>query len=135
MGNKVPNKLLSMFRMKCPNCRKGNMFTNKSIFPLKEVLEMPTNCPVCDQKFEIEVGFWYGTGYVSYAMCVALIFIFAVLYALIIGFSWKDNSIYIFMPIVVGLLVLLQPFIMRLSRVFYLYVFVKFGEGQTIKSE
>lgn len=135
MPNKTPNRFLSMVRMKCPNCHKGNMYSNPGIFPLNKLLDMPERCPVCNQKYEIEIGFWYGTGYVSYAISVGMIFILAVLYALIVGFSWKDNSIYIFVGVMIGALVVLQPWIMRYSRVLYLYVFVKFGRGQTLKSE
>lgn len=126
---------MSMARMKCPNCHKGNMYTNPGIFPLNKLLDMPERCPVCNQKYEIEVGFWYGTGYVSYAISVSMIFLLAVLYALTVGFSWKNNSIYIFVGVMIAALVVLQPWIMRYSRVLYLYVFVKYGRGQTLKSE
>ena len=34
---------------------------------------MHDNCPECGQKFDLEQGFWYGTGYVSYALAVAII--------------------------------------------------------------
>jgi len=135
MSERVPNRFVSMVGMKCPNCHKGNMYTNKSIFPLGKLLDMPERCPVCNQKYEIELGFWYGTGYVSYAISVAMIFIIAVLYSLIVGFSWKDNSIYIFLGVMIASLAIFQPWIMRYSRVLYLYVFVKCGRGQTLKSE
>lgn len=135
MSERVPNRFVSMVGMKCPNCHKGNMYTNKSVFPLGKLLDMPERCPVCNQKYEIELGFWYGTGYVSYAISVAMIFIIAVLYSLIVGFSWKDNSIYIFLGVMIASLAIFQPWIMRYSRVLYLYVFVKYGRGQTLKSE
>jgi len=135
MNNKAPNKYLSMAGMKCPNCRKGKMFSQKGIFPLKNLLDMPERCEVCNQKFEIEPGFWYGTGYVSYAISVGLIFCLAVIFALTVGFSWKNNSIYIFIGIMITAMVVLQPWIMRYSRVLYLYVFVKYKRGQTLRSE
>ena len=128
MSERVPNRFVSMVGMKCPNCHKGNMYTNKSIFPLGKLLDMPERCPVCNQKYEIELGFWYGTGYVSYAISVAMIFIIAVLYSLIVGFSWKDNSIYIFLGVMIASLAIFQPWIMRYSRVLYLYVFVKYAK-------
>lgn len=135
MSEKIPNRFVSMVGMKCPNCHKGNMYTNKSIFPLGKLLDMPERCPVCNQKYEIELGFWYGTGYVSYAISVAMIFVIAVLYSVIVGFSWKDNSIYIFLGVMIASLAIFQPWIMRYSRVLYLYVFVKHGRGQTMRSE
>jgi len=135
MSNKMPNRFLSMLGMKCPNCHKGNMFTNKSVFPLNKILDMPERCSVCNQKYEIELGFWYGTGYVSYAISVGTIFILALIFGLTYGFSYKNNSIYIFIGVMISCLVLFQPWIMRYSRVLYLYVFVKYGRGQTLKSE
>jgi|LakMenEpi03Aug12_release.lakeMendotaPanAssembly.Ray.scaffolds.fasta_scaffold14616_2 uncharacterized protein (DUF983 family) len=131
---KAPNRMLSMLQMKCPNCHKGPLYKNKSVWPLNKMMDMPDNCPVCGQKYEIEVGFWYGTGYVSYALSVGLIAMLAIAYAVLVGFSWKDNSIFIFIGVMIGALVIMQPWIMRYSRVLYIYVFVKYGRGQTLKS-
>lgn len=125
MANK-PGLLSSITGMKCPNCRKGPMFINKSIFPLKEMMQMPKNCPVCGQKMELEIGFYYGTGYVSYGLSVAIAVFNIVWYAVLVGFSWKDNSVWWYLGITVGMLLLLQPWMMRLSRVLYLYMFVKY---------
>jgi uncharacterized protein (DUF983 family) len=122
-----PHTLSSILQMKCPNCRKGNMYLNKSIFPLKEMMNMPERCPVCGQKMEIEVGFYYGTGYVSYGLSVAIAVFNIVWYAVLVGFSWKDNSVWWYLGITVTMLILLQPLLMRLSRVLYLYMFVKYG--------
>lgn len=124
-----PNLLSSILGMKCPNCRKGNMYSHKSIFPLKKMMDMPERCPVCGQKMEIEVGFYYGTGYVSYALSVAIAIFNAVWFALFVGFSFRNNSIWWYLGITVGMLVLLQPLLMRLSRVLYLYMFVKYGSS------
>ena len=87
---------------------------------------MPDHCPNCDLRFELETGFWFGTGYVSYAVSVALMFIMAVIFALTYGFTWRDNSIFIFIGIMISGLIILQPFIMRFSRVLYIYFFVKY---------
>jgi uncharacterized protein (DUF983 family) len=132
---KARNRFLSMLKMKCPNCHQGNMFSNKSIFPLKHFMQMPEKCNVCGQKYELEVGFWYGTGYVSYAISVGLIAVLAVLFSIFYGFSWRDNSIFIFIGVMIVGMVVFQPFIMRYARVLYLYFFVKYGKGQKYKSE
>jgi uncharacterized protein (DUF983 family) len=121
-----PNILTSILGLKCPNCRKGHMYTNKSIFPLGKMMEMPERCPVCGQKMELEVGFYYGTGYVSYGLSVAIAIFNIVWYAVLVGFSWKDNSVFWYLGITIVMLILLQPLIMRLSRVLYLYMFVKY---------
>ena len=48
------------------------MFQTKSSYQLKTFMKMYEKCPVCEQRMEIEVGFYYGTAYVSYALTVAL---------------------------------------------------------------
>ena len=96
---------------------------------------MPERCAVCGQRMELEVGFYYGTGYVSYALTVALLAICFVAYALIFGLSYKDNSIYYALGSSIALVMVLQPWLMRISRVLYLYMFVKYGKGATLKTE
>jgi len=87
---------------------------------------MPEKCPVCGQPFELEVGFWYGTGYVSYALTVAMTAASLVAWWLIIGLSTDDNRFFWWLGINSVALIVLQPWIMRLSRVIYLYFFVSY---------
>jgi hypothetical protein len=46
-----------------------------------------------------------------------------------VGFSWKDDSVWWYLGITVAMLIVLQPLLMRLSRVLYLYMFVKYGSS------
>ena len=108
------------------------MFITPGIFPLKQLLQMPERCQVCGQKMELEPGFYYGTGYVSYGLSVGFLIAMAVIFSLTYGFSYKDNSVYMFMAIAVAVLILLQPWMMRMSRVLYLYLFVKYGKGAKV---
>ncbi|MBV8255845.1 MAG: DUF983 domain-containing protein [Chitinophaga sp.] len=125
-----PNYFLSMLTMKCPRCRKGPMFkdSNPFHFKLSKIFDMHDNCPVCGQKYELEAGFWFGTGYVSYALSVAFSVFNLIWYAVFFGISWRDNSILIWLGINGVLLVLIQPWLMRLSRAIYLYFFVYYDE-------
>ncbi len=135
MSDHKPALLPSLLKMKCPNCRKGDMFCNRSIFPFKDMLKMPDKCPECGQKMELEVGFYYGTGYVSYGLTLALMAASFILYAIILGLSYKDNSIFYALGVGVGAAIVLQPWLMRMSRVLYLYMFVKYGKGSMVKSQ
>ena len=55
---------------------------------------MHKNCPECGQPTEIEVGFYYGTGYVSYALTVALSVASFVAWYVVIGMSVDDNRFF-----------------------------------------
>ena len=96
---------------------------------------MPDRCKVCGQKMELEIGFYYGTGYVSYGLTVALIAACFVAYWVVLGLSYKDYSIYYALGFAVAMALILQPWLMRISRVIYLYMFVKYGKGATMKSQ
>ena len=99
------------------------------------MLDMPDRCTVCGQKMELEVGFYYGTGYVSYGLSVGLFFFNLIWYWLIFGISYKDNSVFYYLITSITIVVLLQPWLMRISRVLYLYMFVKYDKGSAFISE
>ncbi len=124
-----PNYLWSLFTMKCPRCRRGHMFANTNPWNLKKTLAMKDKCDVCSQPFELEPGFWYGTGYVSYALSIAYMAITLVAWWVIIGFSVDDNRFFVWMAFAVISLIILQPWLMRFSRALYLYFFVKYNEN------
>ncbi|MBC9913527.1 DUF983 domain-containing protein [Chitinophaga varians] len=131
MEHKRPNYFVSLLTMKCPKCRRGDMFKDKNPFHLKfsKIFNMYDNCPVCGQKYELETGFWFGTGYVSYALSVAFSVFNLIWYALFFGITWRDNSIFIWLGVNGVLLVLIQPWLMRISRVIYLYFFVYYDDS------
>jgi hypothetical protein len=87
---------------------------------------MHEKCPECGQPFELEVGFWYGTGYVSYALSFALSVATFIAWWVLVGLSTEDHRFFWWMGLNAVLLVLLQPWLMRLSRVIYLYFFVSY---------
>lgn len=66
------NYLGATLQCRCPRCREGKLFSRAFNFRYRGNLDMPPACPVCGQPTEIEVGFYYGTGYVSYALTIAL---------------------------------------------------------------
>ena len=103
------------------------MFTNRNPWNLKKVFSMPQRCPECGQPYELEPGFWYGTGYVSYALSVLYLIITFVLWWIFIGFSVTDNRFFWWMGTAVTSLIILQPWLMRFSRALYLYFFVKYN--------
>ena len=126
-----PNYLWSIFTMKCPRCRRGPMFSDPNPWKLRRTMKMPDKCPECGQVYELEIGFWYGTGYVSYGLAFLFSVITFFAWWLIIGLSTEDNRFFWWMGINGLLLVLLQPWLMRFSRAVYLYIFVKYDPDYT----
>lgn len=109
------------------------MFNDYSAYNLKHTLDMPENCPVCGQKMEPEVGFWYGTGYVSYALTVAISVATFIASVILFHVSFMDNSILWWLGINSVFLIIIQPWLMRFSRTMYLYFFVRYDEDYEIK--
>ena len=124
--------MLSVLGNKCPRCRKGNLFTSRNPYNLKKITEMPEACPVCGQVTELEVGFYYGTGFVSYALSILFSIISLLLWIGTIGISLKDNRIFWWLGINIVLTILIQPLLMRLSRSVWIAFFVKY-EGKTAR--
>jgi len=108
------------------------MFTNSNpfkILKLSHIFDMPDKCPVCRQKFDLEAGFWFGTGYVSYALAVAVSVATFIAWLVFIGVSTDDNRIFWWLGTNTVVLVITQPWLMRLSRVLYIRFFVKYDEN------
>jgi len=140
MSNKTKPKkhsyLWTVLNHKCPHCRDGNMFQDKSSFHLKSFMKMNERCLVCGQKTEIELGFYYGTGYVSYALTVAFSVSTFVAWWVLIGFSVDDNRVFWWLGTNAVLMLLIQPYLMRLSRGIWLSFFVKYhADWQSEKNE
>jgi uncharacterized protein (DUF983 family) len=128
-NSKNVSLLKSVFTNKCPHCRKGNLFTGANPYHLKTTMKMPDVCPVCGQKYELQSGFYFGTGFVSYALAVLLSGISFVLWWFIIGMSVSDNRIWWWLITNTLLLVLLQPMLQRLSRSIWIAFFVRYEPG------
>ncbi len=118
--------LLSTLACHCPRCRQGRLFKNPVSIGLKKNMAMHKNCEVCGQPTEKEPGFYYGTGYVSYALAVAISVATFVAWFILIGMSVHDNRFFYWLITNAVVLVLLQPWLMRLSRSIWISWFVKY---------
>lgn len=128
-----PNYLLSVLDNRCPRCRTGRIFRSPNPYRLGQVVAMVEACPACGQPTEIETGFYYGTGYVSYALTVAFSVASFVAWWVLIGFSLQDDRFFWWLGTNAGLLILLQPPIMRLSRSIWLSWFVRYDPEWRIR--
>jgi len=120
------SRFSSIVGNKCPRCREGNLFLHNSAYRLKGVTDMPEHCPVCGQQYELQTGFYFGTGYVAYGLSVALIALSCVVWSIFLGIPFKDNSVFTWLAVTGVLLIALQPLLQRLSRSIWIAIFVKY---------
>ena len=125
--DRKPGYLWSLLRHKCSRCRTGDMFLVQNSYNLRAFMKMNDRCPVCDQVMEIEVGFWYGTSYISYALAVALSVASCIAWWGLIGFSLNDSRFFWWMGFNLVALVITQPYLMRLSRAIWLSFFARYN--------
>lgn len=111
---------------RCPRCREGKLFKHPVSFRFKKTMEMNKECPVCNQPTEIEVGFYYGTSYVSYLLTVGLSVLTFIAWYLLIGMSTSDNRFFFWLGFNAIFLLFLQPWLMRVSRSLWISWFVKY---------
>lgn len=117
--------ILSLLKCKCPRCREGNMFQHENSYS-KGFMKMKETCEVCGQYFDIEVGFYYGSSYVSYALTVGLSVVTFIAWWILIGISYSDNRVFLWLILNTVLILALQPPLMRLARTGWLAFFVKY---------
>ncbi len=119
-----------LIKMKCPNCRIGKAFVNDSVFPLSKTLRLVNYCSVCGQKMVNETN--NGPG-INYAFTVILFFLNLVWYVPIFGIDYYDDGIYYFMAASTAVIILLQPWMLRYSRMVYLYLSVPYQSNRRLK--
>lgn len=125
MCNKfTPGKYNAMLQGKCPRCQSGKMFKHNTLS--KGFMKMYENCPVCDLRFEIEPGFFWGAMYVSYGITCAILLILGGA-TLLLG---NDPDFWVYIGIIVPAFIIASPFTYRYSRILMIYFFapVQFEE-------
>ena len=115
-----------VFANKCPRCRQGSLFVNPNPYDLQTTMRMPEACPACGQKFELQTGFYFGTGFVSYGVTVLFSGITFVIWWFTIGMSIRDNRVWEWLGLNAALLISLQPPIQRLARSIWIALFVHY---------
>lgn len=127
--------ITSIVTCKCPRCREGYMFVKPDAYS-KGFMKMHNTCQVCGQPFDLEVGFYYGSSYVSYALSVAISVGSLIVWWLSIGLSVQDNRIFYWMGFNAVLLISIQPLLMRIARSGWLNFFVHYDSNwKNVKAE
>lgn len=126
---KKGTKLYSIFNNKCPKCHDGDFYVDKNPLHLKNILKIHDKCAKCDLRYMIEPSFYHGAMYVSYGLSVGTS-IAIVIISTLLGF----DLIISFIAVFVGL-VLFTPFMLKLSRIIYINMFVTYSKKEDNSSE
>ena len=121
-------KINSILQGTCPRCHQESMYCSKNLFNFSTLLKMNNNCSRCKLQYQLEPSFFYGAMYVSYGLNVTLM----VGVFIICFFIFNAGVGIIFLAIIVSL-VMLFPYIMRLSRNIYINIFVSYDESSSTK--
>lgn len=122
-------RLYSIFRNKCPKCHEGQFFETNNPYKLSAFSKMPEKCPVCEQKYEPETGFFYGAMYVSYALGVAEFVAIWVAYNILAD----EVHVGLLIAMVLSAILLLFPVNFRLARLTWINLFVKYTGKEQVQ--
>ena len=117
------NSVLSTLKLKCPKCRKGNLFINQNPYALRQLNKMNKCCSNCNLKFVIEPGFYQGAAYVSYALQILTSIVIFNLFFWFTSLTINQILIMICFSIIV-----MTPYYVVLSRSVWLAFFVPFDK-------
>jgi uncharacterized protein (DUF983 family) len=123
---KKGTKLYSILFNKCPRCHEGDFMREKNMFKLHKAFQMHKHCSVCGLKYMMEPSFFYGAMYVNYGLTVGISIATFVISTLFFNLSLVES----FIPIVI-VLVLTAPVSIRLSRIIWINLFVKYDSKAT----
>lgn len=118
---KKGTKLYSIFYNKCPKCQEGDFFRERDLLQFKNLLKLNDNCSHCNLKYMLEPAFYYGAMFVNYGLTVGI----AVASFVIAFVVLNLNLLQSFIGIVI-ILALSSMYTMRLSRIIWINLFVKF---------
>ncbi len=121
----IQSALFSIAKNKCPRCHEGNFFENNNPYVLSQFDKMNKRCPVCNEDFERETGYYYGAMFVSYALTV--VFGISVFLIMCVLFDFDAVTFIIAFAI---LQILLMPLFYRTSRLLWINLFVRFRNSK-----
>ncbi|WP_235293838.1 DUF983 domain-containing protein [Portibacter lacus] len=115
------NIISSIWKYKCPRCRKGDLFVEP--FDFKTPLKMHEKCSHCGQKFEPEPGYYFGAMFISYIWTAWLALAIIGFCMLILGWNLEASF-----ALLIAAMAVSYFFIMRISRSIYIHIAVKFNK-------
>ena len=121
---KKGSKLYSILTGTCPKCHNESMYIDSNPLHLSKVLKMHDYCSQCGFKYQFEPSFFYAAMYVSYGLNVAI-----GIAAFIVAFVFFDLNMKASFIAIFASLLILMPFVLRLSRNIYINMFVSYDRN------
>lgn len=121
---KKGSKLYSILTGTCPKCQNESMYLDKNAYNLSRIFEMHERCSHCGTKYKIEPSFFFGAMYVSYGVGIAV-----GVAAFIISYFFIGTNLKVAFISIIAALVLLMPFIMRVSRNIWINMFIHYDKN------
>ncbi|HQV32919.1 MAG TPA: DUF983 domain-containing protein [Calditrichia bacterium] len=109
----------SLLGQRCPRCKKGPLF--------QRLFKMNQTCSVCELPFEPEPGYYTGAMYFSYLIGT---FILIPIWLYLMYSEWPFLTA---LFSVLGLNILMAPFLFRYSRVVWLHMDYGFDRKDVVK--
>jgi len=122
------NFILNALMKKCPRCQEGDLFIKP--FEFSNPVNMPEKCPVCNQKYEPEPGFYYGSMFLSYIFS-AFFFLGIIGFCLIV----LKMSLNASMVVLLVTAALTYFFFLRMSRSIWINLMIKYDPNAKEKRD
>ncbi len=120
-SQRTPSIYHSIFTLKCPRCRRGNLFIKKGMIVYTQMLDMEERCPHCDLKYELEPGFWLGSLWTSYPIVILIELPFLITALIVDGTAmWLS-----FLGLVLAFFIA-WPLMLRLGRSLWIHLNVRY---------
>jgi uncharacterized protein (DUF983 family) len=114
------NKAYGIFAMKCPRCHTGDLFETSTL-SFRKPFDMHKECPHCQQDYEPEPGFYFGSMFISYILTGFFCLFFVGFLILIL--DWDIMEAFFALIVVIALLFV---WIFRFSRSIWIHINVKY---------
>ena len=115
---KKTTKFYAIIKGKCPQCRRGNIFSG-TIYGFN-IQRTNYKCSHCNQRFEIEPGYFYAAMYVSYAMNMVEMIAMGFATYYLSGGRLDFDSLWLYVGVIFLGSLLLSPLNYRYSRIILL---------------
>lgn len=119
MDKKNRSVISSVWNMKCPRCREGELFEKGK---LEKPFAMPDKCSCCGQNYMPEPGFYYGAMFISYIFWGWFCVIFG--FTTIWFFGMTVNQATLLLAVVSAIFFI---WLFRISRTIWIHIAIKYN--------